>query len=82
MKRNAVVLYLFIFGGHFLWSIFLASLWKFGQKSFAPPKICLLLHLCSDWLAILTCYISGVFVYNLWFLVIFRVNGVSCRVTL
>jgi len=39
MKRNAVV----CFGGHFLWSIFRASLEEFGQKSFAPPKICLLL---------------------------------------
>ena len=26
--------------------IFRASLGKFGQKSFAPPKICLLVHLC------------------------------------
>jgi len=25
---------------------FRASLGKFGQKSFASPKICLLLHLC------------------------------------
>jgi len=32
---------------------FLASLGKFGQKSFASPKICLLLHLCS---CLLTCY--------------------------
>jgi len=39
MKRNAVV----CFGGHFLWRIFRASLEEFGQKSFAPPKICLLL---------------------------------------
>jgi len=36
----------FFFGGHFLWSIFRAILVKFGEKSFAPPKICLLLHLC------------------------------------
>jgi len=27
--------------------MFRASLRKFGQKSFAPPKICLLLRLCS-----------------------------------
>jgi len=27
-------------------TIFWASLGKFGQKSFAPPKNCLLLHLC------------------------------------
>jgi len=43
MKCNAVV----FFGGHFLWSIF-RQVWgmgKFGQKSFAPSKICLLLHL-------------------------------------
>jgi len=26
---------------------FLSSLGEFGQKPFAPPKICLLLHLCS-----------------------------------
>jgi len=26
---------------------FSSSLGKFGQKSFAPPKICLLLHLCA-----------------------------------
>ena len=36
----------------------------------------------SDWLAIMTCYFSGVFVCNLWFLLIVRVNMVSCRVTL
>ena len=36
----------------------------------------------SKWLAILTCYISGVFVCNLWFLLIVRVNVVSCRVSL
>jgi len=41
MKRNAVL----CFGGHFLWSIFRARLGKFVQKSFVPPKICLLLHL-------------------------------------
>jgi len=40
VKRNAVV----YFGGHFVWSIFRASLGKFGQKSFARPKISLLLH--------------------------------------
>jgi len=39
---------LVFFGGHFLWSFFGASLGKFGQKSFAPPKICLLLHLWSE----------------------------------
>jgi len=38
--------------------------------------------LTIDWLAILTCYFSGVFVCNLWFLLIVRVNVVSCRVTL
>jgi len=27
---------------------FRASLGKFGQKSFAPPKICLLLYLCFE----------------------------------
>ena len=27
-----------------------ASLGKFGQKSFAPPKICLLLHLCYGYI--------------------------------
>jgi len=32
------------------WSFSWASLGKFGQKSFAPPKICLLLHL---WLIML-----------------------------
>jgi len=32
------------FGGHF-WSIFRVSLGKIGKKSFAPSKICLLLHL-------------------------------------
>jgi len=31
------------FGGHLLWSFFRASLGKFGRKSFAPPKICILL---------------------------------------
>ena len=36
----------------------------------------------SDWLAILTCYSSGVYVCNLWFLLIVRLNVVSCRVTL
>ena len=36
----------------------------------------------SAWLAILTCSFSGVFVCNLWFLLIVRVNVVSCRVTL
>jgi len=41
------------FGGHSTKMVgksctttFWASLGKFGQKSFAPPKICLLLHLC------------------------------------
>ena len=32
----------FSFGGHFLWSFFRASLGKFGQKSFASLKICVL----------------------------------------
>ena len=41
VKRNAVV----FFGGHFLWSIFRARLGNLG-KSFAPPRICLLLHPC------------------------------------
>ena len=36
------------FGGNFVWSSFRAGLGKFGQKSFAPPKICLLLHLCRQ----------------------------------
>jgi len=76
MKRNAVV---FLFGGHFLWSIFRASLGKFVQKSFAPPKIYLLLHLCSkvrnwsnywnclaDWCQITKGWISNT--YNLQFL--------------
>jgi len=36
----------------------------------------------SDWLTILTCYFSGVFVCNLWFLRIVRVNVVSCQVTI
>jgi len=35
-----------------------------------------------DWLSVLTRYFSGVFVYNLWFSLIVRVNVVSCRVTL
>jgi len=48
MKRNAVV---------FFWrsvslEFFRASLGKFGQKSFAPPKMCLLLHLCCQILAL------------------------------
>jgi len=30
----------------FLEVTFLASLGEFGKNSFAPPKICLLLHLC------------------------------------
>jgi len=34
MRGNAV----FFFGGHFLWSFFLAGLGKFGLKSSAPPK--------------------------------------------
>jgi len=36
----------------------------------------------SHWLAILTCSFPGVFVCNLWFLLIVRVNVVSCWVTL
>jgi len=32
-------------GGHFLSKFFRASLRKFGQKFFATPKICVLLHL-------------------------------------
>jgi len=67
---------------YFLCIIYWAGLWKFGQKSFASPKICLLLHLCSDLLAIFTCYFSGIFFCNLWFLLIVRVNVVFCRVTL
>ena len=43
MKWNAFVFLEVIF--HFL-EFIRASLGKFGQKSFAPPKICLLLHLC------------------------------------
>jgi len=35
----------------------------------------------SAWLAILTCSFSGVFVCSLWFLLIVRVNVVSCWVT-
>ena len=31
---------------------------------------------------ILTCYFSGVFVCTVWFLLIVRVNVVSCQVTL
>jgi len=36
------------FGGHFVWSIFRPVLGKCGQKSFASPKVCLLLHLCRQ----------------------------------
>jgi len=39
--RNAVV----VFRRLFFLDFFQASLGKFGQKSFAPPKIYLLLHL-------------------------------------
>jgi len=62
MKRNAVVFfnfYLLFLGGHFLWSIFRAGLWKFGQKSFAPRKRCLFLRLCSNWLALVSAYCLG-----------------------
>jgi len=39
----------FLEGGHFFWgSFFRASLGKFGPKSFAPPKICLLLRVCQE----------------------------------
>jgi len=37
----------FFYGGHFLCILFRANLQKFGLKIFAPPNICLLLHLCS-----------------------------------
>jgi len=44
------------FRGHFLWRFFRASSGKFGQKFFAPPKICLLLHLCTaTWLGTFMC---------------------------
>jgi len=46
MKRKAAVFC--FFRGYFLWNIFRASLGKFGQKSFAPPKICLVLHRRCD----------------------------------
>jgi len=36
---------------YFFICFFRASLGKFGQKSFAPPKICLLLHLCLSLIA-------------------------------
>jgi len=36
----------------------------------------------SAWLTILTCSFSSVFVCNLWFLLVVRVNVVSCRATL
>ena len=36
-----------IFGGNLLGNFSRASLGKFGQNSFAPPTICLLLHLCA-----------------------------------
>jgi len=36
----------------------------------------------SAWLAVVTCSISGVFVCNLRFLFIVRVNVISCRITL
>jgi len=83
IKGNAVVFFNLtcFFGGHFLWSIFRESLWKLEQKLFAPARICLLLHLCSDWLPTLTRYFSGVFVCNLWLLLIVRVNVVSCQLT-
>jgi len=37
MKRNAVV-FLVFFGGHFLWSIFRASLRNLGKNPSHPPK--------------------------------------------
>jgi len=37
----------FFFLRSFSLECFRAGLGKFGKKSFAPPKICLLLHLCS-----------------------------------
>jgi len=37
-KKYSRFVFVFFFGGHNLWSIFRASLGKFGQKSFAPPK--------------------------------------------
>jgi len=35
-----------VFWRSFYWDFFRTSLRKFGQKFFARPKICLLLHLC------------------------------------
>ena len=35
-----------LFGGHFFIDFFRGSLGEFGQKSFATPIICLLLHIC------------------------------------
>jgi len=81
-KCSRFFILIYFFWGHFLWSIFRASLWKFGQNFFAPPNICLLLHPCSDWLATLVCYFSGVFICYLWLLLIVRVKVASCRVTL
>jgi len=37
------------YGGYFLWILFRASLQKFRLNFFAPPKICLLLHLCFSY---------------------------------
>ena len=39
----------FFYGGHFLWILFRARLQKFGLNFFAPPKTCLLLHLCFSY---------------------------------
>jgi len=47
VKGNALV-FCFVSGGHFLWSIFGARLRKFVHKSFAHAKICLLLHICME----------------------------------
>jgi len=51
----------FLFGGHFLWSFFRISSGEFGQKSFAPWKLCLLLlHQCA------APHYLGIFLYSSW----------------
>jgi len=46
MKCSRFFLFLFFWSSFFL-AFFRASLGKFEQKFFAPPKICLALHLCQ-----------------------------------
>ena len=81
MSRNAVVFLFLFFEVIFLWVFFGQICGSLGKNPLHLQKFACSYTMFRVACHILTCYFSGVFICNLWFLLIVPVNVVSCRVT-